>query len=164
MVSVLVSRPRFALAVRALFHRIVCDGVEMGFLPLRDNRAARHMIYAHNEAATVTEAIDRKPRARRSGLGVARVCCISGLWTRAPHSRNGSGCGMRSAVVALAMLSIVARSMARRSLLSSGRFERAREADAITRSNMRMRAANLATAGVSIPARWSRRKSAQSCR
>ena len=85
MVSVLVSRPRFALAVRALFHRIVCDGVEMGFLPLRDNRAARHMIYAHNEAATVTEAIDRKPRARRSGLGVARVCCISGLWTRAPR-------------------------------------------------------------------------------
>ena len=50
----------------------------MGFLPLRDNRAARHMIYAHNEAETVTEAIDRKPRARRSGLGVARVCCI--LW------------------------------------------------------------------------------------
>jgi hypothetical protein len=78
MVSVLISRPRFALAVRALFHRIVCDGVEMGFRPLRDNRAARHMIYAYNEAEPVTEAIDRKPRARRSGLGVARVCCI--LW------------------------------------------------------------------------------------
>ena len=59
------------------------------------------------------------------------------------------------------MLSIVARSMACRSSLWSGRFERAREADAITRSNMRMRAANLATAGVSIPSRWSRRKSAQ---
>src|ERR1700722_1251373 len=98
MVSVLVSRPRFALAVRALFHRIVCDGVEVGFLPFRDNRAARHMIYAHNEAETVAEAIDRKPRARRSGLGVARVCCI--LWpSRAPHSRDGSGCGMRSAAV-----------------------------------------------------------------
>ena len=25
------------LAVRALFHRIICDGAEMGFLPLRDN-------------------------------------------------------------------------------------------------------------------------------
>jgi hypothetical protein len=53
--------------VRALFHRIVCDGAEMGFLPLRDNRATRHMIYAHNEAETVTKAIDRKPRTRRSG-------------------------------------------------------------------------------------------------
>ncbi len=39
---------------------------------------------------------------------------------------------MRSAVVSSAMLSIVARSMSCRSLLSSGRFERAREADAIT--------------------------------
>ena len=71
---------------------------------------------------------------------------------------------MTSAAVFSAMLSIVARSMVCRSLSSSGRFERAREADAITRSNMRMRAANLATAGVSIPSRWSRRKSAQSCR
>jgi hypothetical protein len=45
--------------VRGLFHRIVCDGLEVGFLPLRDNRAARDMIYAHNEAETVTKAIDR---------------------------------------------------------------------------------------------------------
>jgi hypothetical protein len=42
-----------------LFHRIVCDAGEMGFLPLRDNQATRHMIYAHNEAETVTKAIDR---------------------------------------------------------------------------------------------------------
>ena len=59
-----------------------------------------------------------------------------------PRSRDGSGCGMRSAVAASAILSIVARSMACRWLLLSGRFERAREADAITRSNMRMRAKN----------------------
>jgi hypothetical protein len=32
----------------------------MGFLPLRDNRAAWHMIYAHSEAETVIEAIDRR--------------------------------------------------------------------------------------------------------
>src|ERR1700755_3182350 len=63
---------------------------------------------------------------------------------------------MRSAVVSSAMLSIVARSMACRSLLSSGRFERAMEADAITRSNMRMRAANLAPARVSIGSRGRR--------
>jgi hypothetical protein len=37
-----------------LFHRIVCDGGEMGFLPLRDNLASWHSIYAHSEAAFVT--------------------------------------------------------------------------------------------------------------
>lgn len=71
----------------------------------------------------------------------------------------GTSSGMRSAVVSSAVLSIDARSKACRLLLSSGRFERAREADAITRSSMRMRAAKLATAGVS--SLCSRRKSAR---
>jgi hypothetical protein len=44
--------------------------------------------------------------------------------------------GDQSATVSSAVLSIVERSMACRSSLSSGRFERATEADAITRSNM----------------------------
>jgi hypothetical protein len=82
-----------------------------------------------------------------------RIGPTPAVGTAPPHSRDASGCGMRSAPVSSAMLSIVARSMACRSLLSSGRFERAREADAINRSNMRMRAANLATAGVAIPSR-----------
>ena len=57
----MVSRPHLPASlerVRGLFHRIVCDGEEMGFLPLRDNRASWHMIYAHSEAAFVAEFID----------------------------------------------------------------------------------------------------------
>ena len=48
-----------------------------------------------------------------------------------------------------AMLSIVTRSMACRSLLT-GRSERAREADAITLSNMRMRAAGRSVHPVAV--------------
>ena len=62
MVSLLVF-PASLERVRGLFHRTVCDGAEIGFPPLRNNRAVRHMVYAHSEAETVTEAIDTKPRA-----------------------------------------------------------------------------------------------------
>jgi hypothetical protein len=60
--------------VRGLFHRIVCDGGEMGFLPLRDNRASWHSIYAHSEAAFVTGVIDRR---RQPAAALAEGCVPS---------------------------------------------------------------------------------------
>ena len=53
MVSLLIFRPRLS-GSGVCFHRIVCDGEEMGFRLLRNNRASRHMIYAHMEASLST--------------------------------------------------------------------------------------------------------------
>ena len=49
MVSLLIFRPRSS-GSEVWFHRTVCDGEEMGFRLLRNNRAPWHMIYAHIEA------------------------------------------------------------------------------------------------------------------
>jgi hypothetical protein len=75
-----------------LFHRVVRDGEEMGFLPLRDNRASWHGIYAHIEAAFVTEVIDRR---RQPAAAAPR-------WRRgaSPHDPDGPDCQQDGQVTA----------------------------------------------------------------